>query len=612
MNTSKYEISILPDIIHQGDRFIVKVKVKNAESNQEKVDPEKLEEGITESDNRISFCWASDAEIGNESFNAKSGGSYEFCTDNLPSGYYKIKIKESTHEEQKTILIKPRQISANVSLQRSSSDPTSDQALWMAIRNRSQALEFNRYQNFINVIFEKNPSGLRGNSVSKKIHDKLKDESTRIGSEIMESIIYGSHAYSLLKFATQAFVMLSSRFKPNDWMSDLNGESLSEADPEMEERLEKYLTNLDGSSKVLPYVNRVAHALILANSSIDRDHYHAKYETPVFQELIWSYWHEEGMLVQTMNAIAMRFQNERSSPNDPLTELEISPLRPLNNVIWGYIQDEHNRLTVRRRDNEYSHHYGLKLLGRAVSNRNVADNRSKFIEAFHNLLYRAAVFYREDADTTVIANAFPLLNALKDVHLIMAEGAHNQFGDMPIQARTEMMTMQWMLGKEEMQQFLRGRYMVPYQESWMGAVDAMKKLQGWTDTSITHFNQLAVDGERLLLSIRYGDWSDFNLTEDNAKNWARDWKPHIQRYLHGYQAVTGVDIAADTMNSREDSERYQLPSTLLQRKLNAQQNRPRALPHPRARAALGALATGYVELPNPMPRARALPYRKGE
>ena len=32
----------------------------------------------------------------------------------------------------------------------------------------------------------------------------------------------------------------------------------------------------------------------------------------------------------------------------------------------------------------------------------------------------------------------------------------------------------------------------------MGAVDSMKRLQGWTDTTITHFHELAVTGERIL------------------------------------------------------------------------------------------------------------------
>ena len=157
-------------------------------------------------------------------------------------------------------------------------------------------------------------------------------------------------------------------------------------------------------------------------------------------------------------------------------------------------------------------------MGKAVSDLNPADTRSKFIEAFHNLLSAAARFFKEDSDTTVIADAFPLLNALKEVHLILAEGAHNQFGDLTWTARAEMMTIQWMLARPEMKEFLRGRYMVPYQEEWMGAVDSMKKLQGWTDTTITHFYELAVTGERILLSIRYGDWSDIENIEDQAKN----------------------------------------------------------------------------------------------
>jgi hypothetical protein len=53
-------------------------------------------------------------------------------------------------------------------------------------------------------------------------------------------------------------------------------------------------------------------------------------------ELIWSYWHEEGRLVQTMNAIRMRLQNRRGRiDRDPLANLEIDPLRPLNNLLWA-------------------------------------------------------------------------------------------------------------------------------------------------------------------------------------------------------------------------------------------------------------------------------------
>ena len=78
-------------------------------------------------------------------------------------------------------------------------------------------------------------------------------------------------------------------------------------------------------------------------------------------ELIWSYWHEEGMLVQTLNAILARFQNRRHRPTgrDPLARFDLDPLRPLNNLFWGWTQDEMHRLTVRRRAFEYDHEYGL-------------------------------------------------------------------------------------------------------------------------------------------------------------------------------------------------------------------------------------------------------------
>ena len=96
------------------------------------------------------------------------------------------------------------------------------------------------------------------------------------------------------------------------------------------------------------------------------------------------------------------------------------------------------------------------------------------------------------------------------MHLLLAEGAHNQFGDLPWTARVEMLIQQWLLARPEMRDFLQSRPMVPYKEPWMGEVDTMKTLQGWTDVTVTHFRDLAVFGEQILLSIRYGDWIDIN------------------------------------------------------------------------------------------------------
>jgi hypothetical protein len=297
---------------------------------------------------------------------------------------------------------------------------------------------------------------------------------------------------------------------------------------------------------------------------------------PSLIELIWPYWQEQGTLAQTMNLISLRFQNRRYGEHDPLANFELDPLRPLNHLLWGYIQDESTRLSLQRRAYEYDHQYGLILMGKAVPRLRSADSRSKFLEAFHNLLLRTALFYREDDDTTVHADAFALLNSLREVHLILAEGAHNQYGDLPWTARVEMLIQQWLLARPETKAFLRGRYMVPYQEPWMGAVDDMKRLQGWGDVTVTHFHELAVHGEQILLSVRFGDWGTIN-DQETARNWARYWRPEIQRYVHAYNAVSGVDLSTDAVDAQWTQKRYEQPAVLLDHR-QARQRRIRALP----------------------------------
>jgi hypothetical protein len=95
----------------------------------------------------------------------------------------------------------------------------------------------------------------------------------------------------------------------------------------------------------------------------------------------------------------------------------------------------------------------------------------------------------------------------------------------------------------------------------MDAVDHMKSIQKWSDTSIREFRDLGVFGEQLLLSIRYDNWSVYN-DANVAAAWARFWRQEIQRYIHSYRAVTGVDLNLEPVNST-------MPSVLLQRRLGA-------------------------------------------
>ena len=178
-------------------------------------------------------------------------------------------------------------------------------------------------------------------------------------------------------------------------------------------------------------------------------------------ELIWCYWLEEAGLVRTLDAVSHRFQNMRAAGDrDPLANLDIDPLRPLNNLLWGYIQDEKNRLTPARRALEYDHQYGLTLSGVA---------RPPGLIAARGFSKPCTICCASRSNSTgrmptapSVADGFPLLFALREVHLLLAEGAHNQFGDLPMAARAEMMLQQWLSARPEMRDFLRARAMVPY------------------------------------------------------------------------------------------------------------------------------------------------------
>ena len=463
----------------------------------------------------------------------------------------------------------------NVTLQRSETQPTDDQAFWVAIRNRTKAIEFNHYKDFIDKILCKE-TPTTGNAQVANLQQKLALLS-------FEGSI-ATAAYDLLKLATETFLLLQcgvsieqkdffgekDLFKPQEEktrLGNLDDVTLKNAQERLLAYLQEYLTQTSGKTLTLPYLKRIVEAVFSDEKLVTSPFCEGILEWtvkiaespegnefdfkagPCLTELIWSYWLEEGGLVQTMKAISWRFQNRRrSGGRDPLAHLAITPLHPLSNLLWGYIQDERNRLSPVRRAYEYDHHYGITLLGKAIPKLMSADSRSKFLEGFHNLLYRSSSFYREDADTTVISDGFALLNALKETHLSLAQGAHNQFGYLPWTARVEMLTEQWLLARPEIRDFLRGRAMVPYKEGWMSQVDTMKTLQGWTDTPITDFHNLALFGENLMLSIRYADWIGID-DQEHAKNWARYWKPEIQGYLHAYRAVTGVDLSSVPVES---------------------------------------------------------------
>ena len=488
----------------------------------------------------------------------------------------------------------------NVHLDRGRFDPTKDQVLWTAIRLATDQLAYHNYARFLDIVMCGDLPPAAADLSARQLKSTLRSARAVPFPDV--------EPYRLLKVATEVFITVHCGVLASGGLDDNRvkeesaryyrtitaSEILGIWEHQYREEVGTSGTVIDYSIPYLALIRQKLGDVPLRSKPLRPDVdgkgdewlelcygiLREKLTNPCFLELIWSYWHEEGMLVQTLNAISQRFQNIRGGPGNPLGQLEISPLRPLSNLIWGYIQDEQHRLTVPRRVAEYDHEYGFNLYGKAVPELIGADSRSQFLEAFHNLLNLCAVFFRQDDDKTIAADAFPVLNGLKDVHLILSEGAHNQYGDLPWTARQEMLMQQWILARPEFREFLPTRVMVAYPEPWMDRVDAMKKIQGWTDVSVLNFRNLGMFGEQILLSVRFGAWTDVN-DRNFAANWARYWRAEIQGYIHSYRAVTGVDITdpSEIMTRL----RYVLPSIHLRNRLAGQTpalsaGRPASLP----------------------------------
>ena len=475
-----------------------------------------------------------------------------------------------------------------VRLSPASEDPKvhSEVALWNVIEHSTQRLSFRRYLHFMDEVLQ--PGIAREGAPAEPF---LKRDS----AYPRKYNVYGSDAYVLVREATTLFLMQETgrrddvvwAFQRQEEMDPIQAEAMHRA----------YIEILTDSPdpRMIPYIALIRRKLaevpiksefVLGTSPRDYGILRGRVDSPAMIELIWSYWLEQGMLVQTMNAIALRFQNKRSPElADALLHLALDPLRPCANLMWGWLQDEGNRLTVSRRAYEYEQEYGLTLAGKAVPDVTSIDRRSRFIECFHNLLRECTAFFKTRDDLTVKADGFPLLNSINDVHLILAEGACNQYGDLGWMARAEMMVMQWLLARPEYREFLGGRIMVPYAEPWMDRVDTMRMLQRWGDVSITSFDYLAHYGEQILLSLRFGNWSQIT-DAGTAAAWADKWRSAIQTYVHHYRRVTGVDIGVDMVDTQDLQLRYVQPSVLLARRVA--QHRGVAMPPPASLAALSS------------------------
>lgn len=256
--------------------------------------------------------------------------------------------------------------------------------------------------------------------------------------------------------------------------------------------------------------------------------------SPGSVELIWSYWMEESMMVQGLDAVLRRFQSEKPSGNDPLAHLDTAPLRPLSNLLWGYIQDNQHRLSVRRRAYEYDHHYGISLKGQSKSKRKQSD----FQRAFHALLSHSMAFLKNANDAGKSGKG-KLLDSIRAVQQILARRSAGSDQKRLKQMNREMRARRDLLARPEMQTFLGIQPPAgTYQKRWMSAVDTLKTLLGGDSTRSIHYNDLALSGAKLLAGIRNGHWDD----AASAARWAAASKNTLKKYINAYQIVNGTTL----------------------------------------------------------------------
>ncbi len=464
-----------------------------------------------------------------------------------------------------------------VGLKRTEREEGPDVALWRAVKARGAAVSFKEYQKFMDAIcggayedYSPDPNlGFSKDKLNEEVKSLERKRFTAFAdTDSYRTVKVLTEAYLLTACSTDltSFPKYSEETRPGevstipflkiirDKLKDLQLKPKSFGDVLEAFRDGDVTSELGGSNMEDGFCFG-----ILQDSLTN----------PCFIELIWSYWHEESMLIQSMKAITRRFQNVRGpKKRDPLAGMEIAPLRPLNNLLWGYIQDEQHRLTVQRRAYEYDHHYGFSLQGKAIRPLRSVDSRVNFLEAFHNLLHLCSKFYVQEDDTTKVPDGYPILTALRETHLLLTQGMHNQYGDLPFTARVEMMMQQWMLARPEFREFLPTRTMTAYPEPWMDRVAAMNHLQGWTATSPVSFSYLGIYGETILLSIRFGNWSDAAANSEMASFWASFFRNEIQGYIHAYRVATGVDLT--TTNPQTGKIDFNSPSIHLMNRLRTQ------------------------------------------
>ncbi len=283
-------------------------------------------------------------------------------------------------------------------------------------------------------------------------------------------------------------------------------------------------------------------------------------------ELIHSFWLEVAMLGQGIRMIAFRFQNHAADARvSRLANLNVFHLRPAAGLLWDFLASQHELRTVRGRVHSgYLAELDCGLPGRAAQPLRPVRRNSSFSAAFHGLLHVALRYHAQHDDKSIHADGFPVLQALRTFSDVLKRTEVNSFARIALDARIEFTTYACILTQPEIRRFLVVEG-IPAREPWLPALDALNETCGWNVGPALSYYDLAVEGERLVSSVRWMDWEDETTGLANAQAWAIHFRNSIQTYCYRMRLVCGLDLASDAKEHIRDQA---LPmSTLVYRRL---------------------------------------------
>jgi hypothetical protein len=122
-----------------------------------------------------------------------------------------ISMADEHEELARGQFVDPVRVNADVSLKRTATTPTEDQPLWVAIRNRTQAIGFKAYHDFINkVLCEGETDPESSPPLPQTFYGGVTSVRIRRGELLLDlthPTIHGVDAYNLLTMATEAFLL---------------------------------------------------------------------------------------------------------------------------------------------------------------------------------------------------------------------------------------------------------------------------------------------------------------------------------------------------------------------------------------------------------------------